>query len=430
MSELDELKAALAATNQRLTELEESQSNHIGLDWGASGQNYPHPNQQIAVAEFGGGIMRLDSTGIQIIAPSLANAIWFLNAFSIGPGSAEPHGVIQGLVGSAADDSIVFSFTAENSENNGGLSIDLGTGTAEVRIDTYPFKLASLTADPSTTLVDAMEWYRSDTDKFRGRANGATDNFAMEAWVTAADAAHTGDADDAHDASAISILDTANDFTATDVEGALAELQSDTGYVLESSADWIDLTDAGATTLHSHTGGSTLKSPVFITPFSRNAMSDNYGGAFSGTTLGSATWPAANRAIAYPFTLDESTTVVKLWAYNGAAVSGNVDLAIYDESWVRKVSIGSTPQAGTNVIQEFNIADTPLDAGRYYMALCCDNTTAAFFRTASPAVDVLKVWGMAQQAVGAVTLPDPFVPALVASAYIPYFGASLRTLVA
>jgi hypothetical protein len=52
---------------------------------------------------------------------------------------------------------------------------------------------------------------------------------------------------DAHDASAISILDTASDFTATDVEGALAELQSDneahvaaadphTGYVKESTA--------------------------------------------------------------------------------------------------------------------------------------------------------------------------------------------------
>jgi hypothetical protein len=40
-------------------------------------------------------------------------------------------------------------------------------------------------------------------------------------------AAHTGDTADAHDASAISILDTAGDFTATDVEGALAELQAD-----------------------------------------------------------------------------------------------------------------------------------------------------------------------------------------------------------
>lgn len=38
---------------------------------------------------------------------------------------------------------------------------------------------------------------------------------------------HLADASDAHDASAISILDSGGDFTATDVEGALAELQSD-----------------------------------------------------------------------------------------------------------------------------------------------------------------------------------------------------------
>jgi hypothetical protein len=79
-------------------------------------------------------------------------------------------------------------------------------------------------------------------------------------------AAHTGDTSDAHDASAISILDAAGDFTATDVEGALAELQADaeahvaaadphTGYVREADANWQDLTDGGATTLHSHSGG-------------------------------------------------------------------------------------------------------------------------------------------------------------------------------
>lgn len=50
-------------------------------------------------------------------------------------------------------------------------------------------------------------------------------------------AAHTGDTSDAHDASAISILDTANDFTATDVEGALAELQSDAEAHLADSSD-------------------------------------------------------------------------------------------------------------------------------------------------------------------------------------------------
>ena len=65
---------------------------------------------------------------------------------------------------------------------------------------------------------------------------------------TQALADHIADTADAHDASAISILDTANDFTATNVEDALAELQSDAeahvaaadphpGYVLESLID-------------------------------------------------------------------------------------------------------------------------------------------------------------------------------------------------
>ena len=57
---------------------------------------------------------------------------------------------------------------------------------------------------------------------------------------------HTGDTTDAHDASAISILDAANDFTATDVEGALAELQSD------AEADATALSDHIADTSDAH----------------------------------------------------------------------------------------------------------------------------------------------------------------------------------
>ena len=63
---------------------------------------------------------------------------------------------------------------------------------------------------------------------------------------SAATDTHIADAADAHDASAISIADAGNDFTATDVEGALDELQADneahvaaadphTGYRLESA---------------------------------------------------------------------------------------------------------------------------------------------------------------------------------------------------
>lgn len=147
----------------------------------------------------------------------------------------------------------------------------------------------------------------------------------------------------------------------------------------------------------------------------------------------STAWPAANRAIAYPFVLTNTATVLKMWVHNGATVNGNFDIGIYDEDWVRKVSSGSTAQAGTSVLQEVDVANTALSAGRYYMALCFDGTTAttqASSISAGLGVSGLKALGWAQQAVGAVTLPDPFVPAVVASNYCPLFGASLRTLVA
>jgi len=65
-------------------------------------------------------------------------------------------------------------------------------------------------------------------------------------------AAHTGDTTDAHDASAISVLDTAANFTGTDVEAALAELAaSGGGGGPGTELDYVEITssvNASATT--------------------------------------------------------------------------------------------------------------------------------------------------------------------------------------
>ena len=109
------------------------------------------------------------------------------------------------------------------------------------------------------------------------------------------------DWNDAHVVTAadIPIVDAADDFTATEVEGALAELQADaeahaaaadphTGYVREADANWTDLTDAGETTLHSHPGGGGNPidawpvGSIFIAVVSTNPN----------TLLGGGTWAA------------------------------------------------------------------------------------------------------------------------------------------
>ena len=72
-------------------------------------------------------------------------------------------------------------------------------------------------------------------------------------------AAHLADTTDAHDASAISILDAAGDFTATEVEGALAELQSDAEADAAALAAHIaDTTDAHDASAISYAGGTGM----------------------------------------------------------------------------------------------------------------------------------------------------------------------------
>jgi hypothetical protein len=146
---------------------------------------------------------------------------------------------------------------------------DIGTGASRVdvlyvaTIDATDYGLSAgdipaLAYDPTGTAAAAVAVHTGDADDAHDASAisildtaddfTATDVEGALAELQADAEAHLSDATDAHDASAISILDTADDFTATDVEGALAELQADneahvvaadphTGYILESLLD-------------------------------------------------------------------------------------------------------------------------------------------------------------------------------------------------
>lgn len=83
---------------------------------------------------------------------------------------------------------------------------------------------------PATPDANRLRIYvkdKSSVSALYAKDDAGTEHELTNAAAAADLTAHTADTSDAHDASAISILDTAGDFTATDVEGALAELQSD-----------------------------------------------------------------------------------------------------------------------------------------------------------------------------------------------------------
>lgn len=143
---------------------------------------------------------------------------------------------------------------------------------------------------------------------------------------------------------------------------------------------------------------------------------------------GSATWPTANRAQYFPFTLEEKETIFQFAWLNGTAVSGNVSVAVYDITKKQLIE-GHTAQAGTSVIQLLDIADTTLAAGNYYMGMSMDNTTGQMFRSIQPTAMILQACGVQTQT-GAYPLPDPAVFAGgLPTLYIPYFGLATKSVI-
>ena len=140
----------------------------------------------------------------------------------------------------------------------------------------------------------------------------------------------------------------------------------------------------------------------------------------------STVWSAANRAIFIPFVLSRPVTARRLFVENGAVGSGNGDMGIYDVAGVRLVSIGSTAQTGPSVLQYFDITDTVLGPGTFYLAVAIDNTTATTFATATT-VERVRAVGAAQQET-AFALPAIATLATIVAVTIPICGLTTRTV--
>lgn len=94
----------------------------------------------------------------------------------------------------------------------------------------------------------------------------------------------------------------------------------------------------------------------------------------------SSTVGTANVCYYVPFRVEERTTVTKLWWANGATVSGNIDMGVFDiETGAKLFSTGATAQAGTNAIQQVDITDATLERGTYLMGISFSSSTATIF---------------------------------------------------
>lgn len=126
------------------------------------------------------------------------------------------------------------------------------SGTTVIRLDSTGFGEFTEVTAPAAAAANKLRFFARDSGgKTQFCVRFATGAIHVIAEQDAGDlAAHLADTTDAHDASAISIADAANDFTATDVEGALAELQAadelDEAALAAHLSDATDAHDASA----------------------------------------------------------------------------------------------------------------------------------------------------------------------------------------
>lgn len=150
--------------------------------------------------------------------------------------------------------------------------------------------------------------------------------------------------------------------------------------------------------------------------------------ANSGSFGVSTAWPTANLAIYIPVEIFNPVTIAKMSVNNGTAVSGNIDVGIYDAGGKRLVSKGSTAQAGTSAIQTFDITDTLLNPGLCYMAVALDNNTGTLAAWTGVIGLDMECCGLMQQA-SAFALPDPAVFAVFAQTFVPLISMTPKTTI-
>lgn len=139
---------------------------------------------------------------------------------------------------------------------------------------------------------------------------------------------------------------------------------------------------------------------------------------------GSQTWPVANMALLYPFSVSKPITAVKMWVVNGSVAAGNLDLGIYNAAGTLLVSKGSTAQSGTTAIQIVDTTDLNLAPGvQYYMACAMDGVTATTRAVNVATAARYAALGMAQVASN-FPLVTGITLALMAQAQSPLFGLS------
>ena len=194
-----------------IEQIKKWQRAHLGIDFAASGVDYPHPSQKVRTLYFFEGNGRLDPTGIQIAPLGTADqGIFWLEEFSDDPANSTP---LMSITASQAGSPAISSVQLKSNTDSNNYAIvmarsvvDQGFGQIQARsegnIATLSFvagrtgvidsrltldstdiqgvviEPSGFTADPLFA-VDGQIFWRSDTNRYRVRLGGTYYNLAL-----------------------------------------------------------------------------------------------------------------------------------------------------------------------------------------------------------------------------------------------------------
>lgn len=149
---------------------------------------------------------------------------------------------------------------------------------------------------------------------------------------------------------------------------------------------------------------------------------------FAGTTTA---WTTANQAVYQAIIVQSTVTVTHLGVIVGATSSGNIDVGIYTEGGVKLVSSGSTAVGTISTLQSFDVTDTTLEPGLYWLACAVDNGTATLRGSVVPITNASAATArtrgyMVQTSAFALPATAAFA-APSAAVYVPIVNAYCRT---
>lgn len=138
---------------------------------------------------------------------------------------------------------------------------------------------------------------------------------------------------------------------------------------------------------------------------------------------------SANAGWVVPITAPAGAVINRAWWWNGDAVAGNVDVAIYDEGFNRVASTGAVAASGPNALQSAALTSpyTLLASKGYYMAISQSSGSQQFTAHTTSTSRIIGAMGV-MLLTSSHPLPSTITPAaFLGTTQVAIFGLSNRT---